>query len=73
MPQIIRKGVEINFTEEELATLKQAQRILMELEGEDDDVLELINKKYDDYVFISNENPLLITIDMIGALICEEE
>ena len=71
--EITRKGVEIKFTEEELETLKQAQKILMELEGEDEDVLELIEKKYEDYVFIPNENPLITTIDMIGALICEEE
>ena len=73
MPKIIRQSVNIEFTEKELEILEQAQRILMALEGQGEDVQKLIEKKYEDYAFIHNDNPLITTIDMIGALIREKD
>ena len=70
MPKFIRRTVNIEFTKEELKTLKQAQEILMEIEGQDEDVIESANVMFDTYRDnIPTRNPLIIAIDYLGAMI----
>lgn len=74
MPKFIRLNVAIKFTKEELKTLKQAQEILMEIEGQDEDVIESANVMFDTYRDnIPTRNPLIIAIDYLGAMIHSEE
>lgn len=73
MPNFVRRKVDIEFTQEEKAVLKQAQEILREIEDQGDDFIELVEEKYTDFVFIGSDYTLQIAIDCIGAIMASEE
>ena len=74
MPKFIRRKVDIEFTEKELEILQSAQEILMEIEGQDDDVIERANEMFDTYRDnVPTRNPLIIAIDYLGAMIHNRE
>ena len=74
MPKFIRRKVNIEFTEEELKILQSAQEILMEIEGQDEDVIESANVMFDTYRDnVPTRNPLIIAIDYLGAMIYDRK
>ena len=74
MPKFIRRKVDIEFTDKELEILKQAQEILTEIEGQDEDTVVRANEMFDTYRDnIPTRNPLIIAIDFLGAMIHSEE
>lgn len=68
--EIIRRKVDIVFNEEEEQAIKKVIDILIEIEGQEDEIIDQIEKQFEEYRYPSEANrPKDIAIDYLGSLI----
>ena len=68
--EIVRRKVDVVFNQEETQTIKKVIDILLEIEEQEDEIIDEIEKQFEEYRYPSQANrPKDIAIDYLGSLI----
>ena len=68
--EIVRRKVDIVFKEEEKQAIKKVIEILLEIEYQEDEIIDEIEKQFEEYRYPSQaDRPKDIAIDYLGSLI----
>lgn len=68
--EIVRRKVDVVFNQEEIQTIRKVIDILLEIEEQEDEIIDEIEKQFEEYRYPSQANrPKDIAIDYLGSLI----
>lgn len=68
--EIVRRKIDIIFNKEEKQAIKRVIDILLEIEEQSDEVIDEVEKQFEEYRYPSQANrPKDIAIDYLGSLI----
>lgn len=68
--EIVKRKIDFVFSEEEKQAIEKVIDILAEIEGQDDETVEQIEKQFEEYRYPSKaQHPTAIAIDYLGSLI----
>ena len=72
--EIVRRKIDIILNEEERQAVEKVKNILAQIELQDNETVEQIEKQFKEYRYPSKaDNPTAIAIDYLGSLIKHEE